>query len=133
MVHGFSCSETCGIFPDQGSNPCPLHWQADSYSPYHQGSPPLHINFCYKSYRGECFWVFQSTFCLHKLSKPMVAAILHHCPWKPDPFTPTVPGSLHCSFPPYTFYHFSLGASPTMFKLIIRNIQNHQLDSLRPS
>ena len=20
----------CGIFPDQGSNPCPLHWQADS-------------------------------------------------------------------------------------------------------
>ena len=19
----------CGIFPDQGSNPCPLHWQAD--------------------------------------------------------------------------------------------------------
>ena len=21
----------CGIFPDQESNPCPLHWQADSY------------------------------------------------------------------------------------------------------
>ena len=20
----------CGILPDQGSNPCPLHWQADS-------------------------------------------------------------------------------------------------------
>ena len=20
----------CGIFPDQGSNPCPLHWQVDS-------------------------------------------------------------------------------------------------------
>ena len=20
----------CGIFPDQGSNPCPLNWQADS-------------------------------------------------------------------------------------------------------
>ena len=20
----------CGIFPDQGLNPCPLHWQADS-------------------------------------------------------------------------------------------------------
>ena len=20
----------CGIFPDQGSNPCPLHWQMDS-------------------------------------------------------------------------------------------------------
>ena len=29
-VHGFSCSAACGIFPDQGSNPRPLHWQADS-------------------------------------------------------------------------------------------------------
>ena len=27
---GISCSMACGIFPDQGSNPCPLHWQADS-------------------------------------------------------------------------------------------------------
>ena len=25
-----SCSAACGIFPDQVSNPCPLHWQADS-------------------------------------------------------------------------------------------------------
>ena len=25
-----SCSAACGIFPDQGLNPCPLHWQADS-------------------------------------------------------------------------------------------------------
>ena len=30
---------TCGIFPDQGSNPCPLHWQADSQPLRHQGSP----------------------------------------------------------------------------------------------
>ena len=21
----------CGILPDQGLNPCPLHWQVDSY------------------------------------------------------------------------------------------------------
>ena len=27
---GPSCSVACGIFPDQGSNPCPLRWQADS-------------------------------------------------------------------------------------------------------
>ena len=26
MVHGFSCPEACGIFLDQGLNPCPLHW-----------------------------------------------------------------------------------------------------------
>ena len=25
VVHGPSCSVACGIFPDQGSNPCPLH------------------------------------------------------------------------------------------------------------
>ena len=30
VVHGLSCSTVCGIFLDQGSNPCPLHWQADS-------------------------------------------------------------------------------------------------------
>ena len=36
---GLSCSEACGIFPDQGLNLCPLHWQADSYPLHHQGSP----------------------------------------------------------------------------------------------
>ena len=30
VVHRFSCFIACGIFPDQSSNPCPLHWQADS-------------------------------------------------------------------------------------------------------
>ena len=34
--HGLSCPKTCGIFPDQGSNWCPLHWQADSQPPAHQ-------------------------------------------------------------------------------------------------
>ena len=29
-VPGLSCSEACGIFPDQGSNLWFLHWQADS-------------------------------------------------------------------------------------------------------
>ena len=29
VAHGLSCSVACGIFPDQGSNPCPLHQQAD--------------------------------------------------------------------------------------------------------
>ena len=27
---GFSCSVAPGIFPGQGSNPCPPHWQVDS-------------------------------------------------------------------------------------------------------
>ena len=37
--HGLSCSRACGIFWDQGLNPRPLHWQADSYRLRHQGSP----------------------------------------------------------------------------------------------
>ena len=39
VTHGPNCSVACGIFPDQGSNPCPLHWQADSQPLCHQGSP----------------------------------------------------------------------------------------------
>ena len=39
VAHGPSCSAAHGIFPDQGSNPCPLHWQADSQPLRHQGSP----------------------------------------------------------------------------------------------
>ena len=50
VAHGPSCSAACGIFPDQGSNPCPLHWQADSQPLRHQGSPsPLllsYLSFC---------------------------------------------------------------------------------------
>ena len=30
VMCGFSCSAVCGIFPDQGLNLCPLHWQAYS-------------------------------------------------------------------------------------------------------
>ena len=41
VAHGLSRSAACGIFPDQGSNPCPLHWQADSQPLRHQGSPCL--------------------------------------------------------------------------------------------
>ena len=41
VAHGPSCSAACGIFPDQGANPCPLHWQADSQPLRHQGSPQI--------------------------------------------------------------------------------------------
>ena len=36
VMHWLSCSTTCGIFLDQGSNLCPLHWQADSYPLCHK-------------------------------------------------------------------------------------------------
>ena len=41
VAHGPSCSAACGIFPDQGSNPRPLHRQVDSQPLHHQGSPVL--------------------------------------------------------------------------------------------
>ena len=37
VAHEPSCSAACGIFPNQGSNPCPLHWQAESQPLRHQG------------------------------------------------------------------------------------------------
>ena len=43
--HRLSCSEACEIFPDQESNPCLLHWQADSLPLSLQGSPK--VNFKY--------------------------------------------------------------------------------------
>ena len=47
VAHGPSCSVACGILPDQGSNPCPLHWQADSQPLRHQGSPEfLFYKYC---------------------------------------------------------------------------------------
>ena len=45
VAHGPSCSAACGILPDQGSNPRPLHWQADSQPLHHQGSPILFLNY----------------------------------------------------------------------------------------
>ena len=39
VAHRLSCSAACGILLGQGSNPCPLHWQADSQPLRHQGSP----------------------------------------------------------------------------------------------
>ena len=39
VAHRLSCSMECGIFLDQGSNLCLLHWQVDSLPLDHQGSP----------------------------------------------------------------------------------------------
>ena len=48
VAQGPSCSAAREIFPDQGSNPCPLHWQADSQPLHHQGSPAgFFLFFCF--------------------------------------------------------------------------------------
>ena len=36
-------SASCGIFLDQGSNPCSLHWHVDSYPLHHQERPEFHF------------------------------------------------------------------------------------------
>ena len=41
VANGLNCSVTCGIFLDQGSNMCLLHWQVDS-SPLSQRGSPEH-------------------------------------------------------------------------------------------
>ena len=51
-AHRLSCSEACGIFPDQGSDPCPLHWQVDSYPLCHQGS----LLFCFSLDKKTTFY-----------------------------------------------------------------------------
>ena len=62
VAPGLSCSAACGIFPDQDSNPCPLHWQADSSPLLHQGSPvPV---------------VFNSNFLIHILSLFFVQVLM---------------------------------------------------------
>ena len=55
VAHGPSRSVACRILPDQGSNPHPLHWQADSQPLRHQGSP-------------ECFLIgYFNSFILYKV------------------------------------------------------------------
>ena len=39
VVNGLSCCMACGVFLAPGSNPCLLHWQADSLLLSQQGSP----------------------------------------------------------------------------------------------
>ena len=56
VAHGSSCFVACGIFPDQGSNPCPLHWQADSQPLHHQGSLTAHICLDYIGLSACEFW-----------------------------------------------------------------------------
>ena len=43
-----SCSEACGIFLNQGSNLCLLHWHVDSLPLGHWESPQ--VNFSYENF-----------------------------------------------------------------------------------
>ena len=41
VAHELGRSTACGIVPDQGSNPCPWHWQVDS-QPLDRQESPVH-------------------------------------------------------------------------------------------
>ena len=43
VVQGPGCTAACEICPNQGSNSCPLHWQANPYLLCHQGSAFPHF------------------------------------------------------------------------------------------
>ena len=66
VAHGPSCFAACGIFPDQGSNPCPPHRQADSQPLRHQGSPPMSI--FYESLLSLFFFIYRLIAVLFQLS-----------------------------------------------------------------
>ena len=61
VAHGPSRSAACGIFPDQGSNPCPLHWQADSQPLRHQGSRNCFYHYVMTMFCLKIMYVFNRT------------------------------------------------------------------------
>ena len=63
VVHRLSCFAARGIFLDQGSNLCPLHWQADSF--------PLH----YREIQ-NCFFFFFFFYCFDILAMRYVVSQL---------------------------------------------------------
>ena len=93
-------SAACGIFPDQGSNPFPLHWQADSQPLRHQGSPHVillwHWSCSFHPFRSfasavcACTRVHTRThthtlFCLTDfLLDSGYASLLRSLPWSPS-------------------------------------------------
>ena len=60
VAHSLSCPAAWGIFPDQESNLCPLHWQADSQPLDYQESPVLldFFFFFLKSFSCSFFFFF---------------------------------------------------------------------------
>ena len=65
VAHGPSRSAACGILPDQGPNPCPLHWQADPQPLCHQGSPGC--TFLLKKKKPAGIWEYVKSLNLRKI------------------------------------------------------------------
>ena len=69
VVHRFSCSVAYGIFPDQGSNLCLLHWQVGSSPLSHHGGPKIFFFFFFgpRPFLKSLFNLLQYCFCFLRL------------------------------------------------------------------
>ena len=123
VAHGPSCSRACGILPDQGSNPCPLHWQADSQPLCLQGSPFLIFKtvllmynlYLFKVYNPVLFSIF-TELCdqhnnlilehsQHSPKKPVPISNHYPFPALPLPFSTRQPGNRQSTFFLYRFIY----------------------------
>ena len=71
VTQGLSCLSACGIFLDQGLNPCPLHWQVDSQPLDHKGLPICLLFVLLRLFPDTCwlkFFLPLLYFTLHKWS-----------------------------------------------------------------
>ena len=84
VAHGPSRSAACEIFPDQVSNPCPLHWQADSQPLRHQGSPP-HVFYL------TLFWTLERQ---RQISCPLIPINTSAWSYRTKTFSSKTPGQL---------------------------------------
>ena len=67
VLHRVSCPAAFGIFPDQGSNLCPLHRQVDSQPLDHQGNPTMLLK--YRNLNSNFpFWFLSVLLCLESFS-----------------------------------------------------------------
>ena len=56
-MHELGCPKACRIFPDRGSNLCPLHWQEDSLPLDHRGkSRDVILSKCFQEVRAMFPW-----------------------------------------------------------------------------
>ena len=87
VVRGISCSVACGIFPDQGLNPCALHWEEDSYPLYYQGCPQFLFSFLifYAILRG---YTLSTVITRHRLYYPCRTIHLCSLSYSPAPILP---------------------------------------------
>ena len=132
MAHGLSCSAAWGIFPDQGLNPCPLHWQVDSQPLRHPGSPCIFLIIS----DVENFHVLFLAFFYpvpHQLNESIIISLLCkyetqtdrktlrqdmkplRWPFIPEPREPTpvfYQNTGLAKFPPITETHLSVGKEP---------------------